>query len=86
MARGGQRSGLLDPSLRLGKRRCLGTCYGHAEQHRRQLLGGQGSGHLDAVTGVWTLVGRGDEDLPRPGVAGVLVDYRKRVGGIVGRQ
>lgn len=86
MARGGQRAGLLDPSLRLGARRRLGASDGHAEQHRCQLLGGQRGGHLDAVASIGTLVGRGDEDLRCPCVASVLVDYRKRAGGVVRRQ
>lgn len=85
MARGGQR-GLLDPSLRLGARRCMGASHGHAEQHRCQLLGGQGGGHLDAVASVGALVGHGDEDVRCPCVASVLVDYRKRAGGFVRRQ
>lgn len=86
MARGGKRAGFLNPSLRLGARCRLGASHGHAEQHRCQLLGGQGGGHLDAVASVGTLVGRGDEDFRCPCVASVLVYYRKRAGGVVRRQ
>lgn len=58
MARRGKLSRLLAPTLGLGARRGLGAGDGHAVQHRRQLLGGQGGDHLDAVGGLGAVVSR----------------------------
>lgn len=86
MAGGGKRTRVLSQTFRLGARRSLGPRDRNLVQHDRQLLGRQGSLHLDAIAGLGTLVGCGDEDLPRACVARLLVHHRERLSRFLGRQ
>lgn len=82
MARRGKLARLFPPTLGLGARRSLGTGNGDAVQHRGQLLGGQGGGHLDPVAGLGTVVSGGDEDISRAGVACLVVHHGERSGRV----